>query len=131
VAPGTFATLVAAALFVLLRPDDVIAISLLTLLVTIGTIAAHHAEGALNEKDSSHVVIDEFAGYVVSVLFLPSRISYYVAAFLLFRLFDILKPPPIRTMERLTGGLGIMADDVLAGVYANVALQVWKILTER
>ncbi len=130
VAPGTFGSLVAAIFFVLLKPGDVATVSLLIIVILIGTIAAHHMEKVLNEKDSRHIVIDEFAGYIVSVLLLPSRWPYYVAAFLLFRFFDILKPPPLRRMERFPGGLGIMADDILAGVYTNILLQVWKVLTE-
>jgi len=65
------------------------------------------------------------------VLFLPPVTSYYIAAFFLFRFFDILKPPPIRNIERiLSGGIGIMADDVMAGVLTNALLQIWKLLTQ-
>jgi len=129
-APGTWGSLVAAILFALLKPDDVATVYLLIAALCIGTISAQHAEKVLNEKDSSHIVIDEFAGYIVSVLLLPARLPYYLSAFLLFRFFDILKPPPLRRIERFPGGIAIMADDVLAGVYTNIVLQVWKALTE-
>ena len=75
-----------------------------------------------NEKDPSHVVIDEFAGQWISLLFIsPSYISVLIG-FVLFRVFDIAKPFGIRRMEKLNKGWGIMMDDVLAGVYSNLVL---------
>ncbi|HAM52279.1 MAG TPA: phosphatidylglycerophosphatase A [Nitrospiraceae bacterium] len=131
IAPGTFGSLVAMLIFASLKPGNTAAISLLLFTVLIGTFSAQQAEKLMNEKDSRHIVIDEFAGYAVSVLFLPPVTSYYITAFLLFRFFDILKPPPIRNVERiLSGGIGIMADDVMAGVFTNALLQIWKILTQ-
>lgn len=77
-------------------------------------------------KDSGNIVIDEVCGYAVSVLFVPKTGGYLIAAFILFRLFDILKPPPIRKIEQeVPGGIGIMLDDLLAGIYANICLQIW------
>ncbi|MGD1075786.1 MAG: phosphatidylglycerophosphatase A [Thermodesulfovibrionales bacterium] len=131
IAPGTFGSLAAMAVFVFLKPGNATAVSLAALIVLIGIPSAHHAEKLLQEKDSGHIVIDEFAGYALSVLFLPPVASYYIAAFFLFRFFDILKPPPIRNIERiLSGGIGIMADDVMAGVLTNALLQIWKLLTQ-
>jgi phosphatidylglycerophosphatase A len=75
-------------------------------------------------KDSSRIVIDEFAGFVVAVLFLPKSVFVFVAAFLLFRLADILKPFPARRAESLPEGLGIVADDIVAGVYANLLVRI-------
>jgi len=95
-------------------------------LFLLGIITSHNAEKTLG-KDSGHIVIDEFAGYLLSVLLIPKRIEYLVAAFILFRIFDILKPPPIRKIEQfIPGGAGIMLDDILAAVYANVCIQLWK-----
>jgi phosphatidylglycerophosphatase A len=128
-APGTFGSLAAMVFFVLLKPPFSVQAFLLIAITLVGTIASHHTEKLLEEKDSRHIVIDEFAGYTLSILSLPSAISYFVAAFLLFRFFDILKPPPIRWIERiLPGGIAIMADDLMAGIYANAVLQIWILL---
>ena len=75
-------------------------------------------------KDSYRVVIDEVAGMWISVLFLPKTLPLLIAGFILFRFFDIVKPLYIRRMEAFKGGWGVMLDDVLAGVYANIILQV-------
>jgi len=76
-------------------------------------------------KDHGRVVIDEVAGMCISLLFVPVTIQYVFAGLLLFRFFDILKPLFIRKLEKLPGGWGVMADDVLAGVYANILLQLF------
>jgi phosphatidylglycerophosphatase A len=128
-APGTFGSLAAMAFFAVLRPQLPVQVFLLIAITLVGAIASHLTEKLLNEKDSRHIVIDEFAGYGLSILSLPSAIPYLVAAFLLFRFFDILKPPPIRWIERtFSGGIGIMADDLMAGIYANAVLQAWIFL---
>ena len=75
-------------------------------------------------KDPARVVIDEVAGMCISLLFLPVNVKYLFCALILFRFFDIVKPLFIRKVESLPAGWGIMMDDVLAGVYANVILQV-------
>ncbi len=98
------------------------------LLFFLGTWSSDEAEKDLG-KDSGHIVIDEFCGYLVSILFLPHSIGYLIAAFVLFRIFDILKPPPIRQVEKaVSGGIGIMLDDLLAGLCANICLQAWRYL---
>jgi phosphatidylglycerophosphatase A len=87
------------------------------------------AEKMIGEHDSSHIIIDEFTGFLISLLALPQTPGYVIAAFLLFRFFDILKPLPIRTVERLlSGGIGIMSDDIMAGVLTNLVLQGWHVL---
>ena len=79
---------------------------------------------ARQAKDPKQVVIDEFAGYLVTLVGMGRSPGMLVAAFFAFRFFDILKPPPIRLTERLPRGWGIMDDDVAAGVYANLVLRV-------
>ena len=129
-APGTFGTLASAMLFVVVKPGSGATFLLLLVSILLGTVSAHYAEKYLAEKDSRKIVVDEFAGYVASVLLLPPTLFSYGAAFLLFRFFDILKPPPIRSIERaFPGGLGVVADDLMAGIYTNIALQVWNFLT--
>ncbi|MBM4141952.1 MAG: phosphatidylglycerophosphatase A [Nitrospira sp.] len=129
VAPGTFGTLTAFSFFILLRPSPFIHIVILFLIIPIGIISSHHAERLLNRKDSRHIVIDEFCGYLLSVLFIPYSISYALAAFFLFRFFDILKPFPIKKIENvLRGGTGVMADDIMAAIYTNLILQIWRLV---
>jgi phosphatidylglycerophosphatase A len=85
-----------------------------------GTWAATRAEKLLGRKDPGAVVVDEVAGQLVALLFVPYGAPWWVivAAFVAFRVFDIWKPYPVRRLESLGGGLGIMADDLLAGFYA-------------
>ena len=85
-----------------------------------GTWAATRAEKLLGKKDPGAVVVDEVAGQLVALLFVPRGAGWWVlvAAFVAFRVFDIWKPYPVRRLEGLGGGLGIMADDLLAGFYA-------------
>lgn len=97
----------------------------LIFLVTItGIWAASRAEKLVQKKDPSIVVIDEVAGQMIALLSVPFWLPTWwsiLSAFMLFRLFDIWKPYPIRQLEALESGLGIMADDLLAGVYALIA----------
>jgi phosphatidylglycerophosphatase A len=73
-------------------------------------------------KDSNKVVIDEVAGMMVTLLFIPLQLKFIVAGFVLFRFFDIAKPLLIKKMELLPKGWGVMADDILAGIYAHILL---------
>ncbi|MDB5156388.1 MAG: phosphatidylglycerophosphatase, partial [Mucilaginibacter sp.] len=97
---------------------------LLTIIVTALGIWSGNKVEPIWGKDHSRVVIDEVAGMFVSLLFIPVTLPYIIAGFILFRFFDILKPLFIRRLEALPGGWGVMADDLLAGVYANIILQI-------
>jgi phosphatidylglycerophosphatase A len=92
----------------------------------VGTWAATRAEKLLGKKDPGAVVVDEVAGQLIAFLFVPWLAGRWavVAGFLAFRLFDIWKPYPIRRLEGLGGGLGIMADDMLAGFYAAALMSL-------
>jgi phosphatidylglycerophosphatase A len=81
------------------------------------------AERHFRRTDPGHAVIDEVVGMLVTLAFVPVGPGGAIAGFFLFRLFDIVKPWPVRDLERLPGGVGIMADDVLAGIYGNLALR--------
>ena len=130
VAPGTAGSLVGLLLFWPLvgRPWAQV-LTATVLVVMVGTAAGDHVARRLGRKDPGLVVVDEVAGQWVSLLFLPTGLGITAAAFFLFRLMDVLKPWPARDLERLPGGLGIMADDVMAGIYANLlvraGLTVW------
>lgn len=95
----------------------------------IGSIAATAAEKQFRQKDSGKIIIDEFIGFSVAAFYIPHTPALLVAAFLLFRFFDIFKPLMIRKVENaLSNGKGVMADDILAGIYSNAILQVWVLL---
>jgi phosphatidylglycerophosphatase A len=100
---------------------------LVTTISVVGTWAATRVEKLIGRKDPGIVVVDEVAGQLVALFFLPfyrAGLPMVVAGFILFRLFDIWKPYPIRKLESLGGGLGIMADDLLAGLYAAISLSL-------
>jgi phosphatidylglycerophosphatase A len=93
------------------------------LILAVGVWSAGKVEGEWG-KDSSKVVIDEVAGMCLTLLFIPVRWQYILCGLVLFRFFDIAKPLGIRKMEELKGGWGVMMDDMLAGLYSNMILQV-------
>lgn len=130
-APGTVGTLVAVLAVALLRLPAPFYLLVTAVVVVVGTIASDVVEGIMGRKDPGCIVIDEFAGYMVSMAFLPHKAGYLFSAFILFRLFDILKPPPISWLQNLKGGLGVMADDLAAGLLTNVVLQLWRVLIQK
>jgi phosphatidylglycerophosphatase A len=94
-----------------------------------GVWAADRAERIFAHKDDRRITVDEVAGMLVSLVALPVRIDVALSAFFLFRLFDIVKPPPVRALEGLGGGLGVVADDLAAGIYANLVGQIlWRVV---
>ena len=98
-------------------------LELATLLVCIlGVRAANSYELVTGRKDAKEIIIDEVAGQWIALLIVPLDWRWWLAAFCLFRLFDIAKPGPVRMAEGLPGGLGVMADDIVAGVLAAVCL---------
>ncbi|HET7875635.1 MAG TPA: phosphatidylglycerophosphatase A [Methylomirabilota bacterium] len=122
VASGTVGSL-AAAIALWLIPFTRVSLVATTVAVTvIGTWAAWRVERATGRKDPGLIVIDEVAGMFLSVLLLPRTLSVLATAFLLFRALDIWKPFPCREAQALAGGLGVMLDDVIAGVYALILI---------
>jgi phosphatidylglycerophosphatase A len=137
VAPGTFGSLLGVVIFCFfgLRPglffqphlfqNTILALVVVTALA--GTWAAARAERIFNRKDAGQIVIDEVCGQLITFMFVPvhltrSLLVVSVLGFLLFRLFDIIKPYPAQRLEELDAGLGAMADDVMAGLYAALVL---------
>jgi phosphatidylglycerophosphatase A len=125
VAPGTAGSLVGLVLFLPLAGLAWTTQLAATVAVSVvGAFAASRLAGALGRKDPGLVVVDEVAGQWVTFLALPFTPAVAVAGFVLFRVMDVLKPWPARDLERLPGGIGIMADDLAAGVYAHLGLRV-------
>lgn len=104
-------------------PQNIPALGITIAITLVGIWSSGVVEKVWGE-DPQRVVIDEIAGMCISLLFLPVNVKYLLAGLILFRFFDIVKPLMIKRMERLPGGWGIMFDDVLAGVYANLILQI-------
>jgi phosphatidylglycerophosphatase A len=130
VAPGTAGTLAAIPFFLLLA---LLPWWLYILCVVgIGVIAcwaADAAERIFHEKDPHRVVVDEAVGFFITMTALPVTGQYLLAGFVFFRVFDIIKPFPIRLVERtVKGGYGIVLDDVVAGIYAHIALRIMAAL---
>ena len=128
-APGTAGTVAAALIYWFTRDMGQICLITATLILFLaGVPASSRAEAMYGVRDAGRIVIDEFVGCWVSMWFLPPRAGYIVAAVVLFRIFDILKPFGIRKLEdRYHGGLGIMVDDVAAGLCANLCVQVFRL----
>jgi len=131
IAPGTAGSLAALALFAFIRWIGVPAIELSAIVAVfaIGVWAAHGTEVALARKDPGVVVIDEVLGMLITLALLPVSLTGIALGFLLFRALDVIKPYPAAQLEHLHGGLGIMADDAMAGLYAHIALRacVWMV----
>jgi len=116
---GSFVTVVAIWLLPLTPLRIAVALVVVTL---IGIWAGSRVERVLGKKDPGIIVIDEVAGMLLSVILLPRTIPVLITAFLLFRLFDIWKPFPARESQVLTGGLGVMVDDLIAGFYTLILI---------
>jgi phosphatidylglycerophosphatase A len=132
-APGTFGSLIGLPLcFLLTRVNLPLAIISAILFTGLAVWIAQAAERRLKQKDPGCIVIDEIAGMVVTFLGLPFNPTTAVMGFIIFRFLDILKPFPIRILDkRLSGGIGIVADDVAAGLIANIILRIFLYISDR
>ncbi len=126
IAPGTLGTLVAIPLYYFLSAISsplyeitLIAFFFLTVWIS------ENAEIFFGKKDDPRIVIDEMMGFLVTMLWIPKTVRFIMIGFFLFRFFDILKPFPIRHLEkRFKGGFGVVLDDAMAGVYANIIIHL-------
>jgi phosphatidylglycerophosphatase A len=124
VAPGTAGSAVGVAIFLLAFPQSPVAVLATLLAVTVLAMwASDRAASHFGRRDPGVVVIDEVAGQLVALAFTGAGLRGALAGFVLFRVFDVVKPWPVNRLERLPGGTGIVADDLMAGAYVNVILQ--------
>ena len=126
VAPGTLGTLIAIPVYYFLSaiPSPIYEITLIGFFF-LSVWISENAEIFFGKKDDQRIVIDEMIGFLITMLWVPKVTHFIVIGFFLFRLFDILKPFPIRRLEGgLKGGFGVVLDDVIAGVYANIILHL-------
>ena len=129
-APGTFGTLLGLPLcFFLAGLTLPLAIACALLFILAAVWISHAAEKRLKKSDPGCIVVDEIAGMAVTLIGLPFNLTTALIGFIIFRILDISKPFPIRTLEKnLPGGLGVVADDVIAGVMANLLLRVLNLI---
>lgn len=125
VAPGSLASVAGVFLAIILSPNTVMYAIVMVLMCVIGFITSGNIEKVLNQKDPSCVVIDEVAGALIAFFLLPVYSwSIAITAFFLFRAFDMFKIYPSNEIEKCPGAFGIMMDDIVAGLYTNIIMQI-------
>ena len=122
--PGTVGSLAGLLFFLLVNYNLPVTIISLLALTVAALLVIGKAEELFGKKDSRHIVIDEVIGMMIALLFIPMKAVFVVLAFVFFRIFDIVKPFPIKRIERMESPWGVVLDDVLAGIYANFAVQL-------
>ena len=129
IAPGTLGTLIAIPLFLFLSsiPFPLYESTVITFFFLSSWIS-DKAQVYWGRKDHPRIVIDEMMGFLITMLWVPKTTSFIILGFFLFRFFDIVKPPPIHLLEKVRGGFGVVLDDVMAGVYANIILQIIRLV---
>jgi len=124
-APGTFGTLAAIPIAMLMPQNVAVYCAIVLVLFVAGVWLCDTCANNLGVHDHPAIVFDEWVGYLITMIAAPRSFLFLVLGFALFRLFDILKPWPIGMADqRISGGMGIMVDDVIAGVFAAIALQL-------
>jgi phosphatidylglycerophosphatase A len=129
IAPGTVGSAVGLAVYGFLRwsqtpVSPLTELALILSLFAAGVWAATTAEHYFGGIDPGPIVLDEVVGMLITLAFIPVGLGAAIAGFFLFRVFDVIKPFPARRLEALHGGLGVMADDAMAAIYANVSLRL-------
>jgi phosphatidylglycerophosphatase A len=130
-APGTFGSAVGVLLWFLLGTSAVVQGIAIATVFGAGVWSAGVCERHCSQIDPGHVIIDEVVGMLITLFLIPVGWAGALGAFLLFRVADVIKPYPANRFESLHGGLGVMADDCMAGVYANLALRAILALGNR
>jgi phosphatidylglycerophosphatase A len=126
IASGTAGTLIAIPIYFFISaiPSPIYEITLAAFFF-LSIWISENAEIFFKRKDDGRIVIDEMMGFFITMLWIPKTARFIVIGFFLFRFFDILKPFPIRQLEKkIKGGFGVVLDDVLAGIYANIVLRL-------
>ncbi len=121
--PGTAASLVALLIFLFIKGNPTMHVLFILFFLCLGSLVTGKAEKLFGKKDPSCVVIDEILGMFISLMLLPYDIRLAVAGFVIFRILDIIKPYPANKFQLYKGSLGIMSDDIVAGIYTNIILQ--------
>ena len=135
VASGTAGTVVAVFLYYILKWVGFLELAnwftytlFLFWITILGIWSSGVLETEVKKKDPSIVVIDEIVGFFFAVAFLPLQFKYVLGAFIIFRIMDVVKPPPANASQKLAGGVGIMVDDIIAGIYTCIILHLLRLL---
>lgn len=123
--PGTWASLLGVGIYFLLRDYFIVYLGVTVTIFIIGLLVCEKAEKKFKKTDPSFIVIDEIAAILILLIFVPRNLLLLILAFLVFRGIDILKPYPIKKIEKFSGSWGIMVDDLVASFYA--AAFVWLV----
>jgi len=123
VAPGTFGSAAGLLLWMVLPGSTVVQASAIVALFILGSLAGNVAERHFGRTDPRQVVVDEVMGMLITLFLNPVSLKGAFVGFLFFRATDVIKPYPANRLERLPGGVGVMADDAMAAIYANLALR--------
>jgi len=124
VAPGTFGSAAGLLLWMVLPGSTLVQASAIVALFILGSLAGNVAERHFGRTDPRQVVVDEVMGMLITLFLNPVGLKGAFVGFLFFRATDVIKPYPANRLERLPGGVGVMADDAMAAIYANLALRI-------
>lgn len=123
-AQGTMASLVTITFFSIAQPSVLVHLIIVFMSLIAGLWASQRCESFWG-KDNKKIVVDEFVGQAIALIAIPVNMTNFLLSFIFFRFFDIVKPPPIRNFEKsLKGGMGVMFDDVAAGIFANICTNI-------
>jgi len=128
VMPGTFGSLAGVSIYLALKERPLFLFAAFAVTFFGGLYASSKAEVLFSKKDDGRIVIDEVCGMLLLYLLIPSHYLYTISGFVLYRLFDVIKPAPLARLEKLPSGWGIMADDILAALYSFMLISAWIIL---
>ncbi|MFH1783037.1 MAG: phosphatidylglycerophosphatase A [Candidatus Omnitrophota bacterium] len=128
IASGTVGSFAALILYYFVKENIFIQVSIIVIGIFLGFLTIPQVEKETGRKDPSIIVLDEVIGMFIALFLLPGTFGYMIAGFFLFRLFDILKPFPGRRLEKIPGTIGVIGDDVIAGIYANLILHLFHYL---
>ena len=126
--PGTVGSLAGLLFYLMVSYSLTVTLVSLLILTAMALLVIRKAEELFGKKDSRRIVIDEVIGMMITLLFIPLKPVLLVLGFVFFRIFDIAKPFPIKRIEKMESPWGVVLDDVLAGIYANLALQLIAML---
>jgi len=122
--PGTLGSLAGLLIYFVVKDKFPIYAFTIIFLFLLGILFSTEAEKIYKRKDAQMIVIDEACGMMLSLFLVPYNLWIMIAGFVLFRTFDILKPPPAKRIEKFSGSFGVMFDDIIAAIYTNFILQI-------
>ena len=122
IAGGTISAFLALGLYYFIKDNTIIYACVVLFMVFLGFLVSSRAEKIFGKKDAAEITIDDASGMLIALFLIPQQLIYIILAFVIYRVFDILKVPPIRKVENLKGSSGIMLDDIIAGLYTNLII---------